>query len=109
MSKTELNLVDFLYLQENIHDLERERKPGPKGNFVFPLLTHQTVREDEIFELGDILTASLQALNNSARKLQEQQISLGNDPIEIKLTGSLIGISTDADRILVRIKPENKR
>jgi hypothetical protein len=106
MSKKDLNLVDFLYLQESIYDMERALKPYPRHDAVFPLFSGETVREEQMVELGDVLTASLNAVDNATRGLREKGIALGKDPIEINLTGSLVGISPDAGRIIVRIQPK---
>jgi hypothetical protein len=47
-------------------------------------------------------------VDKAARKLKEKGISLASEPIEIKLSGSLVGISPNADRILIKVKPERK-
>ncbi len=104
----ELTEIDFLYLKESVYELERALTPEPKGNTIFPLLKGKTLREEETVELGDVFKASLTAVDNAARKLKEKGISLASQPIEIKLSGSLVGISPNADRILIKVKPERK-
>lgn len=104
----ELKEIDFLYLRESVYDLERALKPGPRGDFIFPVYRGETIREEEVVDLGDVLTASLKAVDNATRNLREKGIALGRDPIEINLIGSLVGISPEADRILVRIQPQRK-
>ena len=108
MIKTDLNPIDFLYLRESAYDMERTLKPGPRGDFIFPLYSGETIREEEVVNLGDVLTASLKAVDKATRNLREKGIALGRDPIEINLIGSLVGISPGADRILVRIQPQRK-
>lgn len=102
----ELKEIDFLFLEESVYDLDRTLKPDPDGTFIFPLLKGEITREQETIEISDLLKTTLTALNNATRSLREKGISLAKDPIEIKLTGSLVEISPNADRILVKVKPE---
>lgn len=106
MSKVELELVDFLYLRENVDDLDRALKPDPKRDVIFPLLRGEKVQEGEAVEIDKVLKTTLAAVDSAARELRNKEISLARDPIEVKLTGSLVGVSPNADRILVKIKPE---
>jgi hypothetical protein len=105
----ELKEIDFLYLRESVYDLERALKPDAEGNLIFPMLTGEIIREDERVEMGDVLKTTLAAVDSATGKLREKGLSLASEPIEIKLTGSLVGISPNADRILVKIKPERKK
>ncbi|MCP5051995.1 MAG: hypothetical protein GY940_32805 [bacterium] len=104
----ELKEIDFLYMRESVYDLERVSKPDPEGNYIFPLLTGETIREEDTVEVGDVLKTTLSAIDSATRRLRAKGISLAGEPIEIKLTGSLVGISPNADRILIRVKPEGK-
>lgn len=105
MSKDELSPVDFLYLQESIYDMKRALKPYPRHDVTFPLFRGEIVREDEKVELGDVLTASLKAVDKATRSLRRQGIALGDDPVEINLTGNLVGVSDRCDRIIIKVKP----
>ena len=104
----ELKEIDFLYLRESVYDLDRALKPDPEGNFIFPMLTGEIIREEETVEIGDVLKATLSAVDSATRRLREKGISLASEPIEINLSGSLVGISPNADRILLCIKPKGK-
>jgi hypothetical protein len=103
----ELTEIDFLYLKESVYDLERALTPDAEGNLVFPTLTGEIIREEETVEICDALKTTLTAMNNATRKLREKGISLASEPIEINLSGSLVGISPNANRILIKVKPEN--
>lgn len=105
MTNNPLNPLDFLYLQESVHDLERALKPFPVLDAVFPPVKGDTAGEDEKVELADVLTASLNAVDKATRNLRKQGIAFAREPIEINLTGSLVGISPDGGRIIIKVKP----
>ncbi len=105
MSSIELKLMDILALRSSIDELTRSKTIDTPGKTVLPGLSGETTQEEAI-DAGTLLETLLKALNNAAHNLNAKGISLAKEPIEIKLTGSLVGISPDADRILMKVKPE---
>ncbi|MCK4790496.1 MAG: hypothetical protein KAV87_42560 [Desulfobacteraceae bacterium] len=108
MEKT-LNIIDFLSLRQAVDELERISKPEQKGKVAFPKMKGESIKEEEAIEVSDILRGTLTAVDRAMQKLRGNSgIALGKDPITMQLSGSLVGISPTADRILIRVKPEGK-
>lgn len=104
-----LHPSDLALLRAALEEAAREAAPEPKSHVSFPPL-RGAIRDEEAVEVGDALTAALGAVAGATRRLHSDNVAidLGSEPLGLELAGELVGTSTDAERIFIRVRPERK-
>jgi hypothetical protein len=96
---------DFLRLRSDIDLALFDRREKPPGNLSFPPEeggdpSIRTVTASEI------LLVTLSAMARATRKLRESNIAIdmGNNPLEMKFTGTIAGVSTVSGEIQLKLE-----
>lgn len=105
-----LDPADFHALRADVDALVQLSRRPAKVNALLPRMSGKTWDESEAIEVGDILTATVRAVAKGTRRLRGNAVALdlGSDPITMRFSGDLVNVSPDAEKILIRVKPEGK-
>lgn len=96
----------FLALQAQVDELARLLSVKPIDRVGLPIISGGGEDEQSAVETGDILTATVSAINRGTRRLMaDGGITLGGDPITMRLCGEYVGMSGKSGEITVRVKP----
>lgn len=108
--KHTLHPFDVLLLRSAVAEAARQASPEPTARVTFPPLRGGVRDDEDAVEVGDVLTAAVGAVASATRQLRSGNVAidLGGEPLTLELSGELVGTTTDAEQIFIRVRPEHK-
>jgi len=104
MSPTEINDNDFLLLRSKVDEVQREMQKKPLDKVLFPEVAGSDPSVETV-AVNELFLTTLTAIAKATRKLRESDVAIdmSSNPIEIKFTGSIAGISKNEGEIYLKL------
>ena len=104
----EMDEGEFLLLRAKVDELAYLLSEKPCADVGFPSITTRTADGGEAIEAGDVLAATLTAINKATATLATGGIAFAGDPIDMRLYGEFIGLNNLTGQVIVKVKPAGK-
>jgi hypothetical protein len=106
-------LVDpslFYLLRAEVEELAMDLRRQVADRLHLPAVPGGPPSREEAVEAGEVLEATLGAVASATRRLGSAGVALGlsERPLEMQLSGELVGIAPETNEIRLRIGPDSR-
>ena len=102
--KTKLHLSDFLIVRFQTDQVAAAMQTARLDRIQLAQMSGG-IAEEEIIDAQDVFTAFLRVVSKARGRLKSESggIGLGGEPISFQLSGNIVDVSSEQERILLQI------